>query len=104
MTKPTGTTSAVWDEAARELEHSPWNDGWSLNERAAIIQKACFAYLSQESPRRFLVDVDSVLSLIVHRFGSSLPEEIKSQATKLYLEARASYQSKDKWGNAYMPK
>lgn len=49
----------------------------------------------EEKLRKFFIEVDSLLSLLVHRHGNYL-EEIgeKELATKLYIEAREYY---EKW-------
>mgnify|MGYP001599073796 CR=1 FL=1 len=49
-----------------------------------------------EELRKFFIEVDSLLSLLVHRHGDYLEEiEEKNIATKLYVQARQYYEKKN---------
>ena len=59
---------------------------------AEILTQEFEELLAYSAERRFFVEVDSLLSLLVHRGTSCFDANLKKQAEKLYLEARQVYE------------
>ena len=63
-------------------------------------ENCCGKVIKMEEIRKFFIEVDSLLSLLVHRHGDYL-EKIgeKDIAIKLYEQARQYYEEKEEKGN-----